>query len=80
MHPAEFVSLRSTHHGYSLNYLRSTCKFMLRLRLAFINCVDMPTTKLNLRATHSVSLSSLAMEITRFELVTPCLQGRCSPN
>ena len=22
----------------------------------------------------------MTVEITRFELVTPCLQGRCSPN
>ena len=25
-------------------------------------------------------LSYVFVEITRFELVTPCLQGRCSPN
>ena len=26
------------------------------------------------------AISYIAVEITRFELVTPCLQGRCSPN
>ena len=39
----------------------------------------MPRTRLKLRL-HSFSSSSLAMEMERFELLTPCLQGRCSPN
>ena len=58
---------------------RPVTKFKLRLRLAFIKCHDMPRTKFSLRC-RSSSLSTLAMEMKRFELSTPCLQGRCSPN
>ena len=35
--------------------------------------------KLNFFSRHS-TLFIINVEITRFELVTPCLQGRCSPN
>ena len=33
-----------------------------------------------LRLLHHGRSSYVSVEITRFELVTPCLQGRCSPN
>ncbi len=36
--------------------------------------------KVHLRCTQKLALSIHPMEMERFELLTPCLQGRCSPN
>ena len=64
-------SLWLARHRYSINILWhpvvSLCENNLILQQAYSNSA-------------AAAFIIINVEITRFELVTPCLQGRCSPN
>ena len=42
--------------------------------------LEPPTSRLSGVRSNRLSYKPIGMEMVRFELMTPCLQGRCSPN
>ena len=58
------------HHGYSLNILTSSINSGLLCASTFVRPY----------AFGFDALLIITVEMVRFELMTPCLQGRCSPN
>ena len=62
------------------SYKRAPCLFVLRTPLVGSSGLEPPTSRLSGARSNHLSYEPILVEIRRLELLTPCLQSRCSPS
>ena len=72
------IALQSVGLSHFFEFRSRGCYLMITSSDVFL---DISISVCGFQGTYSDTLTGLpVMEMERFELLTPCLQGRCSPN